>query len=301
MSSSTRFVRVLTLVLSLWVAACSHATPRTGAAGTTGSMAGALRADARAAYEAGDFPRCAELFARAKAVGRERASDAYDAACCTARAGDRDGAFARLEAALDAGFRLADHLSTDEDLSTLRRHSRWGAVLARARAASDAYHRGENAELARLLTDDQRDRAAGPAGIDWSVVRQRDDERRARVRQLLDGRAVRTAADFYAAAMVFQHGRTADDFRTAHALALKAVELDPTDDQARWLAAASKDRELMSEGQPQRYGTQFRKVDGKWHLYEVDPAVSDDERAQWAVPPLAAARRQAEAMNAQTR
>ena len=33
-------------------------------------------------------------------------------------------------------------------------------------------------------------------------------------------------------------------------------------------------------------------------LYDVDPAVSDDERAAWFVPPLADKRRMIEAMNA---
>jgi hypothetical protein len=97
--------------------------------------------------------------------------------------------------------------------------------------------------------------------------------------------------------MVFQHGSEVSDYRLAHALALKAAELDPANKEARWLAAASRDRELMTLGKPQLYGTQFRKEGERWVLYDVDPAVTDAERAKWNVPPLAAAKARAEAMS----
>jgi hypothetical protein len=63
---------------------------------------------------------------------------------------------------------------------------------------------------------------------------------------------------------------------------------------ARWLAAAAQDRWLMAAGRPQRYGTQYRSRGGRWELWPVDEATSDDERAAWDVPPLAEARRRAE-------
>lgn len=52
---------------------------------------------------------------------------------------------------------------------------------------------------------------------------------------------------------------------------------------------------LMKSGEPQRYGTQLVFRDGRSVLHEVDPAVTDEERARWNVPPLAQAR--ATAMN----
>lgn len=84
----------------------------------------------------------------------------------------------------------------------------------------------------------------------------------------------------------------------AHQLALKAVELDPANKTARWLAAASKDRELMNQGKAQLYGTQFTMEGERWVLYQVDASVTDEEREKWNVPPLEAAKRKAEAMNA---
>jgi hypothetical protein len=97
--------------------------------------------------------------------------------------------------------------------------------------------------------------------------------------------------------MVMQHGDTPEDYQRAHQWALRASELSPEHGTARWLAAAAKDRWLMNEGKPQLYGTQFIKKDDRWVLYEVDPSVTDQERARWNVPPLAEAERRAEQMN----
>jgi hypothetical protein len=158
----------------------------------------------------------------------------------------------------------------------------------------------DNPELARLYQEDQADRAVGPNGKqDWEAVSKRDDERRARIRAIVAERGARTAADHYHAAMVYQHGSTVADFEEAHRLALRAAELDPSHKSAKWLAAAANDRSLMNQGKPQLYGTQFKLVDGKWVLWEVDPSITDEERAKWGVPPLAEARARAEKLNAE--
>src|SRR5205814_2837548 len=99
------------------------------------------------------------------------------------------------------------------------------------------------------------------------------------------------------AAMVLQHGKGIEDFGKAHELALRAVQLRPGYDSARWLAAAALDRKLMNEGRPQKYGTQYRKVSGRWELYDFDPSTTDEERALWKVPPLNQAMRRAAEMN----
>src|SRR5690349_11429334 len=79
-----------------------------------------------------------------------------------------------------------------------------------------------NAEMAAIFQADQADRAPGPA-IDWAVVGPRDEARQARTRALLDTGKLRTGDDFYFAAFVFQHGRTAEDYLMAHALAVAAT------------------------------------------------------------------------------
>jgi hypothetical protein len=97
--------------------------------------------------------------------------------------------------------------------------------------------------------------------------------------------------------MVFQHGETAAEIERAHQYALRAVELEPANASARWLAAAAEDRVHMLRSEPQRWGTQFRKEAGTYVLYPVDPSVTDAERAAWNVPPLADTRKMIEELN----
>ena len=131
------------------------------------------------------------------------------------------------------------------------------------------------------------------------MVAPRDGARLQRVKEIVEAGEVKTADDYFHAAMVLQHGQDPEDFKLAHELALKASEMDAEHSSARWLAAAAKDRYLQNVGKPQIYGTQFRKVDGTWTLDPIDEsAVTDEERARWGVPPLAKAKERAEAMNA---
>ena len=145
-----------------------------------------------------------------------------------------------------------------------------------------------NQELRRLFEEDQseRQRQYRPR------LARRDRRRRKRVEQLLAAGVAISAPDFFHAAMVFQHGETLDDFWRAHELAVKATELG--EKRARWLAAASYDRWLIGQGQPQKYGTQYRLDGAKPMLYPVNPATTDDERVRWGVPTLAEAERRAD-------
>ena len=158
----------------------------------------------------------------------------------------------------------------------------------------------DNAELAAMYEADQADRH--PAGdgrpIDWTVVSGRDAARLARAKELLAAGKLGTGADYYHAAMILQHSAAADDHLLAHELCV--VALGEGEERGRWLAAASEDRFLMNIGRPQRFGTQFRRdpPSGPWYLYEVDPNVSDAQRAAMDVPPLAEARKRVETMNA---
>jgi len=251
---------------------------------------------ASAAYAAGDYPECGSLYSRALDQGARFETLPYNAACCHALAGDVDRAFEFLELSVERGWRNVGLLESHSDLESLRGDPRWKAFLQKARAARAAYVASINEELLTMYEEDQGDRSGT---IDWSLVNPRDEKRRQRVKELLAAGEVKAAEDHYHAAMVLQHGRTPEDYKLAHELALKAAEMDPEHGAARWLAAAAKDRYLQNIGEPQIYGTQFRKVDGKWTLDPIDEtAVTDEERAKWGVPPLATAKKRAEAMNA---
>src|SRR5436190_5616218 len=150
-----------------------------------------------------------------------------------------------------------------------------------------------NPELSAIFTADQADRQQRLAFEDLHA---RDAERRQRVEVLLGSGLAPTAEDLFHAAMVFQHGGSPAAYERAHELAEEAVRMGH--ERARWLAAASLDRWLMSTGRPQKYGTQYRALNGVWVLHEVDPATTDDERAEWSVPGLQVAVDRAAAMNA---
>ncbi len=118
---------------------------------------------------------------------------------------------------------------------------RWIAVLAclfvpAAIAHSQAKKTHTDPASSQLTEDnslfeaDQNDRKAGK--IDDATLK-RDESRREQVLEQLRGGNVRTAKDHYHAAMVFQHGKTADDIRLAFSLAWLSAQLDPENDD-RW-------------------------------------------------------------------
>ncbi len=157
----------------------------------------------------------------------------------------------------------------------------------------------DNPELQSMYENDQGDRSKPYDEIDWAVVSERDRQHRERVKELLAAGAVKTANDYYHAAMVFQHGSQPEEARQAHELAKQAVALDPEHENARWLSAAAWDRYKMYLGEPQWYGTQFtRNKKGAWILYNIDEeAVTDEERVALGVPTLEESRARALAMN----
>ena len=99
-------------------------------------------------------------------------------------------------------------------------------------------------ELRRLYEQDQADRRQRP--IDWKVVVEKDRQRRQRVRAMIEAEALRTADDFYHAAMIFQHGADSTDYLLARDLARQTVQRDSTHATALQLTAMAQDRYLWS-------------------------------------------------------
>jgi hypothetical protein len=303
---TSRLGHLIVLLLSIAsLGSCGPAAPppraasgpslgaRAPAASPTPSRAerAALRADATVAYEHKAFARCGALF--------EQAGDHYNAACCHALGGDRDAAFAQLARLIDGKYRDLASLDRDSDLASLHADPRWAAERARL-VTRIAEHRARvHPELLQLHDEDQADRAAGSyEQIDWSKVAPRDRARRQRVDAIVAAGGAKVADDFFHAAMVYQHGDRPEEIQRAHDLALQAVALDPTHDRARWLAAAAEDRRLMYDGKPQKWGTQLKKLDGVWVVWQVDPTITDAMREAWNVPPLAESQANAARMNA---
>ncbi|HEX3554010.1 MAG TPA: hypothetical protein VIA62_12360 [Thermoanaerobaculia bacterium] len=277
-----------------------------GAAAQTPPAFPSLFDQASNTYEKGDWVHCGEQFAaaaKAAPLDRQAARALVGAARCASRAGDKEAAFRDLDQAATRGYRDADRIATDPDFDSLRQDPRWKSFAGQVKARDSAARKGPvNPELERLYKEDQADRAPDLGKVDWSVVSKRDEERRKRVLEIIAQGGAKEAADYVHAAMVLQHGEAPEDFGHAHQWCLKAVELDPDYPGARWLAAAAKDRYLMNLGKPQLYGTQFKRdpKGGPWYLWQVDPSVTDEERAKWDVPPLARAKARVDALNGGT-
>jgi len=159
-------------------------------------------------------------------------------------------------------------MGTDARRSTSASHARWsvrsaGLVLSflvlvpSLGAAQD--RNGVSEELKALYEADQADRqfTSPPTDEDWKAISARDAERRARAYELLRGDQLSAAEDFYHAAMVLQHGDSAEDILVAHILATAAGFRG--DERGYWLSAASLDRYLLRTRVPQRLGTQYVK------------------------------------------
>ena len=116
-----------------------------------------------------------------------------------------------------------------------------------------------NAELARIVAEDQKDRANQfqLTKAERKAVFQRDVPRRQRVGELMRSGALKTGEDFERAALVFQHGATLRDFELAHVLAMTASAVEPG--RGRWLAAASFDRLISFLHQPEVFGLGLAK------------------------------------------
>jgi len=147
-----------------------------------------------------------------------------------------------------------------------------------------------DAEMKTIYEADQKVRQ-DPASIsdrEWDVIGRQDAERRSRTLQLLSDGRLRTGEDFTRAAFVLQHGSNPGDYLLAHTLAMVAVA--EGNDGALWIGAASLDRYLHASGEPQIFGTQFKRdPDGVivQEPYDRD-LVADELRRRLGVPTIAA-------------
>lgn len=77
------------------------------------------------------FAKCASLY---QDFGYSSADDEFDAACCSALAGDIDGAFRALNKALSGNWHNTLSIAMHPDLASLRGDQRWRSLLAKMHA-----------------------------------------------------------------------------------------------------------------------------------------------------------------------
>ncbi len=151
-----------------------------------------------------------------------------------------------------------------------------------------------NVELITIAAADQADRTnLFLQKIDELTLWERDKIRLKRVVELYEENSIKTVLDHKNAAVIFQHGRNAqnerDTFSSGMAVKMmqKVIELDPNAN--KWLLAAAIDRDLMIRELPQIYGTQYtrKSKNHPWEFYKIDPTViSDEERKKFNVETL---------------
>lgn len=122
-----------------------------------------------------------------------------------------------------------------------------------AQSCNAAY--SDNPVLSKMFENDQRLRSTPKLDIE-AIIKQDAQNIQQAIKMVRDGK-VRTANDYFHAAVVMQHGQNYEDYRLALSLAQVASIMDPENSNARWLIAAAWDRALRSKNRPQWYGTQY--------------------------------------------
>lgn len=135
-------------------------------------------------------------------------------------------------------------------------------------------------ELARLA----QETIESQTSTDAIEERASAQSRCARVITLHQQGSILESRDHFHAALVLLYGETTEHYFMSRMFAHRAASLGEA--RAWTLQAMAWDRWLLSLGRPQRFGTQIVKQGGRWSLNAVDPTITDNERALYAVPPL---------------
>lgn len=140
-------------------------------------------------------------------------------------------------------------------------------------------------ELAVLVKGDQDDREdwQKKSPEDLAEVTRRDLTRRKRVGEIFGEGCFKTAADYGAAALIYQHGDISDHYFQTFIWAKRAVELGDVTQSS--LIAKAIDRYLISVGQKQLFGTQADRPGTTeatcWCLAQVEPTFTDQIRKRY--------------------
>jgi hypothetical protein len=105
-----------------------------------------------------------------------------------------------------------------------------------------------------------------------------------RVMMLHNQGLVLGARDNFHAALVMLYGERVSHYHLSRMCAYQAAK--EGEERAWTLYAMASDRWLLALGKPQQFGTQIVKQHGQWSLSEVDPKITDNDRAFYGVPPL---------------
>lgn len=140
-------------------------------------------------------------------------------------------------------------------------------------------------ELTELLSLDQKEREhfnnhMTPNEINKSVMN--DLARRKRVGEIMAEGCFKTAADYTAASLIYQHGDVPAHYYLAFIWANQAIALG--DEKQKKLAAMTIDRYLISIGKKQIFGTQYytaNATEGCFCLQPVEGSFPESRRIEY--------------------
>lgn len=134
-----------------------------------------------------------------------------------------------------------------------------------------AMQESRSKELQKIVKSDQVDRE-GALGSHFKPdvnLPIRDKNRRVRVSEIFAEGCLTTAADYRAAALIFQHGSVSAHYYQAYLWARKAAQIG---DPSGWgLAAVALDRYLVANGKQQLFASQFSMRDMAKQCYCMEP------------------------------
>ena len=283
-----RFTRLLCALLFLGVACRHPASPPE----VTGEAA-------EAAYDAKHYDECAREFRVLADRGGawSRGQHLYNAACCDARGGHSDAAFATLAQAAAAGYGQPK----DPDLESLHGDARWPAYLESLEAAQAAAEKSIRKDLrddlrARSKVDqDARNeilaalRAGSKAPDLWDKVIEIDHENTEALKALVatygwPGKSLVGMEGAQDAWLLAQHADKDHAFQKQVLALLEPLvargEVNPSDYGYLY------DRVAVAEQRPQRFATQLDDSGDPGPL--EDPAHLDARRAAFGMTSFAA-------------
>lgn len=244
---------------------------------------------AQSAHDAKDWKTCAALNAQAADRPVPVSGAAYDAACCLAQAGDRDGAFARLTKTPSDRLPGVDQIKTDADLASLHDDPRWQPLLDKL--AGDQRERETHYDVAlrkeldkRVAKDQELRNRANEGGQDQALIEQilaTDRDNTAWLKQVVAtqgwppiSKVGRDGAQN--AWLLVQHGDLDPAFQE-QVLALMRTAVAQGEASGANLAYLT-DRVRVAQDKPQVYGTQFHEVDGMLEPRPIEDVAHVDER-----------------------
>lgn len=156
-----------------------------------------------------------------------------------------------------------------------------------------------SAELQKIVAADQKDREDFQHWTPTQAmeVLARDLERRKRVGEIFGEGCFKSAADFSAAALVYQHGDVPEHFYQTFIWSKRAVELG--DASQNNLLALGLDRYLVNSGRKQLFASQAHHGpnDNCFCLQPVEKSFPDSERVKYTRRTLADALKWVDSLN----